>query len=361
MRVAALQVSDFRNLKEIALSPCDGMNILYGDNAHGKTNLLEAIWLLTGGKSFRGSKDHDLVRFGCERAKVDGTFVGGGREQKASVMIDTRRKVTLNGIPQSSPKKLTGRFCAVIFSPDHLSLIKDGPEERRKFLDAACCQHRPTYMRVLSEYSRLVKQRNQWIKAVKNGEQAPDELLLDAFDERMAAAGAAVRRVRKEYIALLSTRAAAYYNGLSNGREQLSLVYDESDEEATLFAEIKAARERDRKAGFSTVGPHRDDFEVLIGGTQARLYGSQGQQRSAVLALKLAEAALLKENYGENPVILLDDVMSELDSSRQEYILNHIDGFQVFITCCDPTAITRLAGGAVYHIENGTILQQEIP
>ncbi len=361
MRVTALQVKDFRNIKDIALVPCDGMNILYGDNAHGKTNLLEAIWLLTGGKSFRGSKDHDLVKFGCERAKVEGVFVAGGREQKASIMIDSRRKVCLNGVSQSSPKKLTGRFCAVIFSPDHLSLIKDGPEERRRFLDAACCQNRPSYMRVLSEYTRLVKQRNQWIKAVKNGDQSPDELLLDAFDERMAAAGAAVRRVRKEYIALLCERAAAYYDGLANGREQLAIVYDENEEEAALFAAIKAARERDRKAGFSTVGPHRDDFEVLIGGTPARLFGSQGQQRSAVLALKLAEAALLKENYGENPVILLDDVMSELDSSRQEYILNHIDGFQVFITCCDPTAITRLAGGAVYRMENGTILQQEKP
>lgn len=359
MRVVSLQVSDFRNLQEVALFPCDGMNILYGDNAHGKTNLLEAIWLMTGGKSFRGSKDRDLVRFGCDKASVEARFVGGGREQKAIVCIETRRKVSLNGIAQSSPKKLTGRFCAVIFSPDHLSLIKDGPEERRRFLDAACCQHRPSYMRVLSDYTRLVKQRNQWIKAVKNGDQAPDDVLLDALDERLAAAGSAVRRVRRDYIDLLSPRCEAYYNGLSKGREQMALIYEESADERELYTAIREARTRDMKAGFSTVGPHRDDFEVMIGGAQARLYGSQGQQRSAVLSLKLAEAALLRESYGENPVILLDDVMSELDYSRQEYILNHIEGFQVFITCCDPTAITRLTGGAVYHIENGCVTDKK--
>lgn len=358
MKVTSLRVTDFRNLQRATLIPCDGMNILYGDNAHGKTNLLEAVWLLTGGKSFRGSKDADLIRFGAQKAVIDAAFEGGRRPQTATVEVQGRRKVTLNGIPQSTPKRLTGRFCAVIFSPDHLSLIKDGPEERRKFTDAACCQLRPSYMKVLSDYNRLVKQRNQWIKAIKNGDQRQDAVLFDALDERMAVSGATVRRYRKDYIADLSVAAVSLYDGLSHGREQLSLDYALSDDPAVLLSEIKAAREADMKAGFSTVGPHRDDITVKVGGSCARAFGSQGQQRSAVLALKLAEAALLVKVYGEKPVILLDDVMSELDSSRQEYILNHIDGFQVFITCCDPSAVTRLSGGTVFRIQNGEITRQ---
>ncbi len=360
MKLTSLKVSDHRNLQDVCLTPCDGMNILYGDNAHGKTNLLEAIWLLTGGKSFRGSKDNQMIRFGSDVSRIEATFEAGGREQTAKITVSSRRKVTLNGIEQSTPKALTGRFCAVIFSPDHLSLIKDGPEERRRFLDAACCQRRPAYMKVLSDYTRLIKQRNQWIKAVKSGDQHPDDIWMDALDERLAAAGSAVRRMRKEYLEELMPLVRAYYDGLSRSREQMALKYDKETDEQALCEKFKAARETDMKAGFSTVGPHRDDIGVTVGEKDARLYASQGQQRSAVLALKLAEAALLAKAYGEKPLILLDDVMSELDSSRQEYILNHIDGFQVFITCCDPTAVTRLTGGTVYHIENGNVTQQEV-
>lgn len=357
MKLQRLQTSGFRNLQLVSVTPCDGMNVLYGDNAHGKTNLLEAIWLLTGGKSFRGTKDADLVAFGRDKADICGEFFAQGREQKARLMIETRRKAVLNGIPQPAANRLTGHFCAVIFSPDHLSLIKDGPEGRRRFVDAACCQLRPLYMRVLTDYTRTLAQRNKLIKAIRSGEQREDALLLDAFDERLSMSGAAVRRYRKDYCKALSPFATQVYDGLSNGREQLTLRYDVSDEREELCDRIKAARQTDMKTGSTTVGPHRDDIDVYIGEKSARLFASQGQQRSAVLSLKLAEASLLADGYGEKPVILLDDVMSELDSSRQEYILNHIDGFQVFITCCDPSAITNLKDGRVFHIENGSVTE----
>lgn len=359
MKLNAIRAKQFRNLGEVNITPCDGMNILYGDNAHGKTNLLEAIWMLTGGKSFRGSKDSELVRFGESTATVEASFYGHGRDQTVKLTVDGRRKATLNGVPQSSPKALTGQFCAVIFSPDHLSLIKDGPEGRRAFLDAAICQIRPLYMKVLSEYNRIVKQRNQWIKAIKNGTQAADELLMQALEERMAKSGAAVRHYRAAYIQALEPLVMAFYDGLSKQREQLTLSVNGQAEEQALLKAIRDARATDLKAGFSTVGPHRDDMSVCINGNAARAFGSQGQQRSAVLALKLAEAALLAEEYNEKPIILLDDVMSELDLSRQEYILNHIDGFQVFITCCDPASITRLTQGVVFHIQNGTVCADE--
>lgn len=355
MTVTSLKATGFRNLKHVALTPCDGMNVLYGDNAHGKTNLLEAIWLMTGGKSFRGTKDADLVMFGCDRAIVEAGFTANGREQTACVEIETRRKATLNGIKQPAANRLTGHFCAVIFSPDHLSLIKDGPEGRRRFIDAACCQLRPLYMKVLSDYTRVLTQRNKLIKAVKNGEQRFDDVLFDAFDERLAQSGAGVRRFRKEYIDALSPAACELYDQLAKGREALMLAYDEQADQEALLTQLKTARAVDLKAGFTTAGPHRDDITVDIAGTSARLFGSQGQQRSAVLALKLAEAALLAKGYGEKPVILLDDVMSELDRSRQEYILNRIEGFQVFITCCEPSAVSGLIGGRVFRVEHGEV------
>ncbi|MBR5135317.1 MAG: DNA replication/repair protein RecF [Clostridia bacterium] len=356
MNVTALSAVAFRNLKDVSITPCDGMNIFYGDNAHGKTNLLEAVWLMTGGKSFRGSKDADMVMFSNESATIGMTFEARGRRQQIDMTIDKRRHVSLNGLPQATPKRLTGQFCAVIFSPDHLSLIKDGPEERRKFVDAACCQLRPTFMKVLSEYTRLLTQRNTMIKSVKNGEMAFDEVLFDAFDERLAVSGEAVRQYRRDYIEKLTPFATAVYGGLSKGREPFTLCYEQSGEEGkSIIDALRAHRHIDMRAGFTTVGPHRDDLTVMIGDSSARLFGSQGQQRSAVLALKLAEASLLAQSYDEKPIILLDDVMSELDSSRQDYILNHLEGFQVFITCCDPTAILNMKRGAVFHIENGRV------
>lgn len=358
MRVTALQALQYRNIESAVLAPCEGMNILYGDNAHGKTNLLEAIWLATGGKSFRAAKDKELVRFGADSAQVALTFYGEGREQQVNITIRDRRRAALNGIALPAASRLMGRFCAVIFSPDHLALIKDGPEGRRRFVDAACCQLRPLYIKTLTEYTRVLSQRNKLIKAIKSGEQREDALLLDAFDERLAQSGAGVRRFRTEYLAGLTPAAAEIYEHLANGREQLHVGYSESADAAELLTQLRRARHTDLRAGFTTVGPHRDDVEVTIGGISARLFGSQGQQRSGVLALKLAEAKLLSGGYGEKPVILLDDVMSELDNSRRDFILNHMEGYQVFITCCEPEAITRLVSGKVFHVENGRITLQ---
>ncbi len=356
MNVLSLQVSGFRNLSDTSIEPQSGMNVFYGDNAHGKTNLLEAIWMMTGGKSFRGSKDHELVGFGKDTARIRTDFEAGHRRQVIDMTIDKRRKASLNGLPLATVKRLTGQFCAVIFSPDHLTLVKEGPEGRRRFTDAACCQLRPLFMPVLADYTRVLTQRNRLIKSMRSGEQAFDEYLLDTFDERLAESGAQVRRFRKEYIEALSPHATAVYDGLSRGREQLTLRYEPQEcDKTALYEALKVSRVTDMKAGFTTVGPHRDDIDILISDTSARLYASQGQQRSAVLSLKLAESTLLSQSYNEKPIILLDDVMSELDSSRQEYILNHIDGFQVFVTCCDPAAIEKLAGGSIYHIENGRV------
>lgn len=358
MQITRLETDGYRNLKTGGFEPSPGVNILYGDNGQGKTNLLEAVWLFTGGRSFRGSRDSDLVGFSREEASLRLTFAAGGREQEAEIRIRGRRSAVLNGVPQPAASRLAGVFCAVVFSPAHLSLIKDGPEGRRRFLDAAYCQLRPGYVATLSGYSRALAQRNALLRQARQegGPLSRWEGLLEAWDERLAQLGARVEAARAAYVRRIQPLAAAICDGLSGGKESLSLALpDSGGEEGGLLERLRAARAADFAAGFTTVGPHRADLEVRINGLSGRAFGSQGQQRSAVLALKLAEASLLREVTGEQPVALLDDVMSELDVSRQEYILNHIEGWQVFITCCDPAAVKRLAQGRAFHMADGCL------
>ena len=370
MRIHKLTAVGFRNLSPTEFTPEKGVNILYGDNAQGKTNLLEALWLFTGGRSFRGAKDAECIGFGREKADLSLEFEAFGRRQEATVTVEKRRSVTLNGIARPSAASLAGVLCGVVFSPAHLSLVKDGPDGRRRFIDAACCQVRPAYIKTVAAYSRIVTQRNALLKEYRRLPDGAD--LLDAWDERMVQYGAEVCAARSAYLEKLCSPAAAVYDGLSGGREQLSLHLTHGlDDEGTVTGKMPAeqyaaqlrralaeARGRDLAAGVTTVGPHRGDLEVLVGQRSARQYASQGQQRSAVLALKLAEASVLGSQTGEHPIALLDDVMSELDESRQEYILNHIRDWQVFITCCDPANIRQLAGGTVFRMTGGILTKE---
>lgn len=365
MRIESLAFSGFRNLADGNITLSDGVNILYGDNAQGKTNLLEACWIFTGGKSFRGAKDSELVAFGREKATLSATFFSGEREQTADLEIVKRRSLTLNGIKQKTATAITGRFCAVVFCPAHLNLVSGAPEERRRFIDGAYCQLRPGYIKVLSEYQKVMTQRNALLKAYKSGEISKDALQsqLYVWDDALAVAAAKVTFARLAYVKKMLPECAAVYNGLSGGKEQLGLslitaVEPSSAEELyeQYRLKIAEARVQDMAAGFCTVGAHREDIAITLDGISAKDFGSQGQKRSSVLALKLAEASLLKEVTGEQPIALLDDVMSELDITRQDYILNHIHNWQVLITCCDHVAIERQTGGKVFHIQNGKIL-----
>jgi DNA replication and repair protein RecF len=362
--VTQLEFDGFRNLETGMITPDPGVNIFYGDNAQGKTNLLEATWLFTGGKSFRGSRDFETVCFGKERARLGLEFTAFGRSQRAEIEIQKRRKAWLGGIPLESPAKLAGNFCAVVFFPAHLSLIKDGAEGRRRFIDTACCQIRPGYVKILSSFSRALAQRNALLRNIKqNPGLSRGGSQLAAWNERLASLGAQVFAARAGYVRRLIPAAGQIYGGISGG-EELTISYKSSAGEqditpqqaySNLLALLKDNQNADLAAGFTTAGPHRDDLEIMIGGKSARVFGSQGQQRSAVLALKLAEASLLKNATGEQPVALLDDVLSERDTARQDYILNHIKGWQVFITGCDPNPALRMAGGRVYKVSNGRV------
>ncbi len=368
MFVRELTAESFRNLHPTHFVPCAGVNILAGDNAQGKTNILEACWLFTGSKSFRGAKDREMIAFGEEKAQLQMAFTAGGREQEATIAIDNRRQVTLNGVKLPSAARLAGKFCGVVFSPAHLSLIKDGPEGRRRFADSAYCQLHPAYVSTLAEHAKVLTQRNTFLRRLEeNGRLSAEQAdLLSLWNHSLAIAAARVTVARCRYIEKLQPIAAAIYDGLSGGREQLSLAWESPAyvagatpaQIAAHWADLlDAATRADCGAGFSTVGAHREDLDIRLDGVPARIYGSQGQQRSAVLALKLAEATLLQEITDEPPVAFLDDVMSELDVSRQDYILNHIDGWQVFISCCEPSATLRLTAGKVFQIKQGVIFE----
>lgn len=356
MIVRRIEYKNFRNLQLLELEPSAGVNIVYGENAQGKTNLLEGIWLFSGMRSFRGAKDAELIRFGSEFGRLKMAFEAGGREQKAEITVSVKRKAKLNGVELPSCAGLIGKCSAVVFSPSFLSIVKNGPEERRKFLDAAICQIRPGYANLLAEYNRLLKQRNSLLKDIPIEPALLD--MLDVIDERLTVAGERLVTERKSYIEELLPSVRRIYDGFSGGSEEMTVVYVEKEPEKGPLAErLKANRKQDIINKTTSVGPHRDDLDITINGISARSFGSQGQQRSCAIALKMGEAEVMKNFTGEQPVVLLDDVMSELDANRQDFILNHIIDRQVFITCCEPSTVLRLCAGKTFHIEKGNLIQ----
>ncbi|MGN0468610.1 MAG: DNA replication/repair protein RecF [Acutalibacteraceae bacterium] len=365
MNVTKLELSSFRNIEKEIITPCEGINIIYGDNAQGKTNLLESIWLFTGCRSFRNAKDSELINFNSPKAVLSLDFFGSGRDQSLFLEIEKGRKFMLNGVKKGSASKIMGEFLAVVFSPVHLSLVKDGPYERRKFLDIAISQLKPKYALTLSHYNKALAQRNILLKDIAFHSELYDTL--DIWEERLAFYAGEIIRQRVGYIKLLSQFASEIYSGISSGKEKLEISYYQqcpafSENKEELFENIKdllfASRKTDIASGFTSVGPHRDDLNIKIDRLSARNYGSQGQQRSAALALKLGEAAVIRNFSSQQPVALLDDVMSELDISRQNYILNHIKDWQVFITCCDPNSVGNLKCGKAFEMKNGKIISR---
>ncbi len=359
MKVLELRASGFRNLETLRFSPCGGLNAVTGENAQGKTNLLEAMWLFTGGRSFRGARDQELVRAGAQEACLSLTFFSGGREQRAELTLrGGARQAVLNGVPKRGMAELIGRFCAVVFSPEHLSLVKGGPAERRAFLDSALCQAKPSYAIAYARYRRTLNQRNALLKDIARHPELEDTLPI--WDDRLCRSGAVLIRERRAYLERFAPRASAHYAGIAHGREELRLTYEPSCG-GDMAESLRRALREDIRFGHTSVGPHRDDIGIEIGGMAARLYASQGQQRSAVLAMKLAEAAVLAEACGEEPVVFLDDVLSELDGSRQLYLLSSLSGRQSFLTGCElpPRALGGTAarflvrGGAVSPAETG--------
>ena len=364
MKVKSLQFENYRNLKDNAIKPSDKVNVIYGENANGKSNLLEAIWLFCGGHSFRGSRDSELICFDKDFFRLKMDFYSGERDQNAEIVLDkTKKNIRINGVEKNSSSYLTEVFSAVVFSPEHLSLIKQGPGVRRRFLDAAICQQKVRYASLLSRYNRIINQRNALLKDIYKNKELKETLSI--WDDSLSVVGAQILKERFEYISQMRGSAGSFHRGISGDTEELDIRCictaraEEEDSTEIIRGKLRSAflssRHEDYHTGYTSVGPHRDDIEIKINGISARRFASQGQQRSAVLSLKLSEAELLYRKNGERPVILLDDVLSELDNKRQDYLLNKVEEYQVFVTCCEESNKEQLKKGKIFYVQDGEV------
>ncbi|MBQ7859731.1 MAG: DNA replication/repair protein RecF [Faecalibacterium sp.] len=360
MRLLSLSVQNYRNIETVALTPGRELTVICGHNGQGKTNLLEAVWLLTGGKSFRGGKDAELVRRGQPFAILEGVVeAADGRQDTLRIAIGSPeserpgRTAKRNGVDKGRAANLAGLFTAVVFDPGHLSLVKGAPEGRRKFLDAALCQLYPGYLTVYRRYVRTLTQKNALLrKYYENGPAAAD--ILDALNAQLAATGEEIQRRRLDYLALLGPIAQANYAEISKGAEALTVAYAPLFEPGGLAEALRQHKTEEIRAGCSLMGPHREDMTLLLDGEPAKVFASQGQQRSVVLSLKLAEAAAAAQITGEHPVMLLDDVLSELDENRRRYLLTRMKEKQTFVTSCDDTAFLQ-TDGLIYTMAGGVL------
>ena len=363
MRIDKLALTGFRNYEWETISFSGGTNVITGRNAQGKTNLLEAVYLLAYGKSFRTRFDRELINFEYSSSDVLAQLTGHGREQTVNIQLrpGTAKKILVNGVKKNAGE-LSETVNAVLFCPDDLELIRAGAAVRRRLLDNAICQIRPQYNEILSEFNRLLDHKT---RILKDWREKPDLLdVLDDFSEGMCRCSARLIRYRAAYTKRLMEAAAPIHREFSGSGEDLSVTYktvstvtDPFASEKELYYEICAHQESHRRAeiesGQCLTGAHKDDLEILIDGKAARSYASQGQTRTAALSLKLAEREILLAETNEYPILLLDDVLSELDAKRQEFVLNRIGGGQTLITCCEDEGISGKTGGKVIFVEQG--------
>ena len=367
MTVHEIALDFFRNYVHATARFHPGVNVIVGENAQGKTNLLEAVAYLSSASAHRARYDRELIRHGEDHAFIKGTLSGRGRELvlEADLHRGARRQLRSNGVGLKTAAELSGLLNTVLFCPEDLYLIREGAEARRRFLDSCICQLRPRYAQALAEYRRLYQHKT---RILKDGEQYPGLLdTLDDFSLRMAQCGAVLIHYRAHFVRRLGSTAPAIHADCSGGRERLALRYETvsavTDPEASpkailpqLLAHQESLREAEIAARACLSGPHKDDLAVEIDGSSAKTYASQGQTRTAALALKLAARDIFQQETEEWPVLLLDDVLSELDAKRQEFVLNRITDGQVFITCCEEEKLAKLREGKAFHISGGKLL-----
>lgn len=366
MMVKSLTLEQFRNYQALNLAFSPGVNLIYGENAQGKTNLLEAISFLSTARSHRVRYDRELIQLGAEASTLLCEVESRGRQFQLQVKLFRGRKRQLfsNGLPLKNAGELSGVLNTVLFCPEDLYLIREGSEARRKFLDLAICQIRPRYVQALQEYTRLYEQKT---RILRDWQEKPSLLEpLDEFNTRMAQVGSLLVHYRAHFIRRLQNHAPAIHREFSGGRERLELYYQtvstvtqplahpkEIVEE--LLAHQASHRQAELDARRCLSGPHKDDLSVCIGGQQAKSFASQGQIRTASLSLKLAQREIFQEETQQWPVLLLDDVLSELDERRQNFVLNRIQGGQIFITCCEEEKLEGLHSGATFRIQDGQL------
>ncbi|NBK90625.1 DNA replication/repair protein RecF [bacterium 1XD21-13] len=357
MIIKSIELKNFRNYRELKLIFDEKTNIFYGDNAQGKTNILEAVYLSGTTKSHKGSRDRDMILFGEQEGHLRTLVQKGSMDYRIDIHLKKNKTkgIAVNGVPIRKAGDLFGIANFVFFSPEDLGIIKQGPGERRRFLDLELCQLDRVYLHNLVSYNHIVVQRNKLLKDLPFRKDLEDTL--DIWDMQLAEYGEKIITGREAFINGLGEILSEIHRNLTGGREELQIFYEKNVSPQDLYDSIRKNRERDLRMKTSTVGPHRDDLRFVADEVDIRKFGSQGQQRTAALSLKLSEIELVKRMIHDTPVLLLDDVLSELDHNRQNYLLNSIHDIQTMITCTglDEFVNHRFAINKVFRVIEGAV------
>ena len=356
MQLNSLKLLNFRNYDNLYIDFNKKVNLLVGKNGQGKTNIVESIYMLSFGKSFRTNKEKELIKFNCEKASVQINYQKSDRDGNIKIEIGEKKQVYLNGIKIKKLSELLGNINIVIFTPDDINILKGGPQNRRRFLDIMISQLRPNYMHILSLYNKTLEQRNNYLKQIKT--EKKDENLLEIWDEKLIDYGMKIYEYRKEFLEKIQNKIKNIHQGITDGKEEIEIEYlSDAKTRQNFINELQSRRKLDIIKGFTTKGIHRDDFIIYINKKEVGIFGSQGQNRTAMLSLKLSELQVIYDDIGEYPILLLDDFMSELDEKRRERFLNNIKDIQVIITCTEKLRLEKLKYFS-YNVIDGDIIEK---
>lgn len=357
MYIKKINLQNFRNYEQQEIILNKGINIFYGNNAQGKTNILESIFICAMGKSFRAKRDKELINLNEKQAKVEVEYEKKDRDGKIQINIDDKKEIFINKIKIKKLSELLGNINIVIFSPDDIELIKDGPQKRRRFLNMMISQLKPAYLYQLNLYNKTLEQRNNYLRQIKY-ENKPEEML-EIWDKKLAEHAAEIYTYRRKYVEKLKEKIKIIHKNITGGEEDIKIEYfSDCSEEKKYFEQLQKNRKIDIIKGYTSKGIHRDDFVTKINEKEVNIYGSQGQQRTVILSLKLAELYVVKEEIGEDPILLLDDFMSELDEERRKNFLENITDTQVLITATHKIVLENLNYN-VYNVTSGIIKKEK--
>lgn len=354
MYITNIKLTNFRNYDEQEIELGKNINIIYGDNAQGKTNIIESIFLCSIGKSFRTNKENEMIKFNKDFSSIYIDYEKSDREGNIKIDLSSKKNIYINGIKIKKLSDLLGNINTVIFTPDDINILRDGPSKRRRFLDIMIGQLRPNYIYLLNMYNKTLDQRNNYLKQIKEENKSED--LLDIWDEKIVEYGVQIYNYRKEFIEKLKNKINNIHKKITYEKENIKIEYISNCENKEIYLKwLKDRRKLDIIKGYTTKGIHRDDFNVYINDELVNVYGSQGQNRTVILSLKISEMQVIYDEIGEYPILLLDDFMSELDEKRRKNFIENIENNQVIITCTDKIDIEKM-DCKLFNVNHGKII-----